>query len=52
MEKYFQQLIEQAVRTNDLLSLLDQPLLLKPQVMAKLDIADSTYRAYVDEGKL
>ncbi len=37
---------------RDLLSLLDQPLLLKLQVIAKLSIAESTHRAYVDEGKL
>lgn len=99
MEKLFQQLIEQKIRTNDLmekqgqlidvqqtllkrqmeylelvsqrlarmeelqlqmgeildrdlLSLLEQPLLLKADVMEKLRVVDSTYRSYVKDQKL
>ncbi|ERJ60894.1 hypothetical protein [Sphingobacterium paucimobilis] len=37
---------------RDLLSLLDQPLLFKQDVMEKLKVVDSTYRSYVKEGKL
>lgn len=37
---------------RDLLSLLDQPLLFKQDVMQKLKVVDSTYRSYVKEGKL
>lgn len=37
---------------RDLVSLLDQPLLFKQDVMEKLQVVDSTYRSYVKEGKL
>ena len=37
---------------RDLLSVLDQPLLFKQDVMEKLQVVDSTYRSYVKEGKL
>lgn len=37
---------------RDLLSLLDQPLLFKNDIIKKLGIAESTYRNYVAEGNL
>lgn len=37
---------------RDLLSLLEQPLLLKADVMEKLGVVDSTYRSYVKDKKL
>ncbi len=37
---------------RDLLSLLDQPLLFKQDVMAKLGISDATFRNYVADEKL
>lgn len=37
---------------RDLLSLLEQPLLLKADVMEKLGVVDSTYRSYVKDRKL
>lgn len=37
---------------RDLLPLMEQPLLSKQDVMAKLKVVDSTYRVYVKEGKL
>ncbi|WP_164108674.1 MULTISPECIES: hypothetical protein [Sphingobacterium] len=37
---------------RDLLSLLDQPLLFKQDVMAKLDISDATFRNYVADERL
>lgn len=37
---------------RDLLSLLEQPLLLKADVMEKLRVVDSTYRSYVKDQKL
>lgn len=37
---------------RELLSVLDKPLLTKPDIMAKLGIADSTYREHVRNNKL
>lgn len=50
MEDLMLQMAE--ILDRDLLSLLDQPLLFKRDVMEKLKVVDSTYRSYVKEGKL